>query len=294
MTTRGQFALLLAPGLQILGVDWLKEHPEEYSQFLEVETSENAYEEDAQIAGFGLARSKPEGTPFQMDNPIQGATKRYIHEPYGLGWMITREMWDDDRYGIMKKMAPELMKGCRQLWEQIGANVLNNGFSTVTTVDGETFFNTAHPLLGGGTYGNRLSPDASLSVTAMQDALMMYEYMVNERGLKMRISPDTLYIDGSQQFIAKEILDSPFKPYTGNNEKNTLQGRLDVTVLHYLTSQTRWFVGSKESNKAKLIWRKKPMTDVSDDPATLGARHTVYFRLSAGVTHWAGWVGSAP
>lgn len=275
--------------------EWLKEHPEEYSQFLKVETSDSAYDEDQIFAGLGLARLKPEGTPITYDDPIQGGSKRYIHDSFALGWQVTKEMKDDDKYALIRQIPGELMKSCRQAWEQVGANVLNLGFTTVTTADGVSLFNTAHPLLGGSTYSNRLSPDADLSVGALQDVLILYEYMVNERGLKMRLEPKKLWLPPDLQFLAGEILQSGFKPFTGSNEINVMQGRLDPAVLHFLSDTNNWFVsGDEEANRLKFKWRAKPVVDSTDDFDTKGTKHSIYFRISAGATDWRGWVGSAP
>lgn len=294
-TQRGQFAQLLAPGLMEVMFEWLSEHPEEYSQFLQVETSDSAFEEDQIYAGLGLARKKPEGEPITYDDPIQGGSKRYIHEAYALGWQVTKEMIDDDKYALMKQVPGELMQSCRQTWEQVGANVLNLGFTTITTANGATLFNTAQPLLGGSTYSNRLSPDADLSVTALQDVLVNFEYMVNERGLKRRLEPKSLWIPPDLQFLAGEILQSAYKPGTGNNDINTVQGRLSPSVLHFLTSTKAWFVSADgESNRLKFKWRAKPVVDSTDDFDTKGTKHSIYFRISAGATDWRGWVGSTP
>jgi hypothetical protein len=294
-TTRGNFSQLLAPGLMTVMFEWLKEHPEEYSQFLKVETSEGAYDEDQIIAGLGLARRKPEGEGVTYDDPIQGPSKRYIPETYALAWQVTEEMKDDDRYGIMRQIPGELMKSCRQTWEQTGANVLNLGFTTTVTADGVSLFNTAHPLLGGGTYSNRLNPDADLGVTSLQDLLIIFENMINDRGLKMRLEPKNIWVPPELQFILGEILQSSYKPYTGNNEVNVMQGRLNPTVLHFLTDTNNWFVNcGDEHNHCKFKWRKKPVMDSSDDFETKGTKHSIRFRLSTGATDWRGWAGSAP
>jgi hypothetical protein len=150
-------------------------------------------------------------------------------------------------------------------------------------------------LLGGSTYSNRLSPDADLSVGALQDVLILYEYMVNERGLKMRLEPKKLWLPPDLQFLAGEILQSGFKPFTGSNEINVMQGRLDPAVLHFLSDTNNWFVsGDEEANRLKFKWRAKPVVDSTDDFDTKGTKHSIYFRISAGATDWRGWVGSAP
>jgi hypothetical protein len=293
-TTRGGFGQLLAPGLNDLLFEWLEEHPEEFSQFLNVGTDDGAYLEDQIIAGLGLARTKLEGEEISYDDPIQGATQRYLHVTYALGWQITMEMMQDDRYSLMKRMPGELMKSHRQVWEQAGTNILQSGMpgGTVNTADGVTLFNSAHPLLGGSTYSNVLSPLADLSVTSLQDGIILQENMVNERGLRMMIKPSKLWMPPELQFVAQEILQSQYKPYTANNEVNPMQGRLDPAILHFLTDNTFWAISSGDDpNNVKFIWRSKPVADTIDDFETKGAKHSVVCRFSTGATDWRGWVG---
>jgi hypothetical protein len=290
-TTRGQFAQLLAPGLAALLFEWLREHPEEYSQYMNVQTSDMAYDEDQVVAGLGLARTKPENEQITYDDPIQGGTKRYLHQTYALGWQVTMEMKQDDKYALMQKVPAELMKSCRQTWEQLAGNVLLQGNSTITTADGVTLFNTAHPLLGGGTYSNQLSPLSDLSVTALQDILILYENMPNERGLRVMCQPRKLWIPPEMQFVAQEVLQSQYRPYTGTNEINSVQGRLEPAVLHFWNTTTGWTVstGEDESNNVKFKWRAKPTSDTIDDFETKGTKHSIIFRVSAGATDWRGW-----
>jgi hypothetical protein len=295
MTFRGQFGQLLAPGLSAIMFDWLKEHPEEFSQFLNVETTENAWDDEQFMAGFGLARRKPENEPITYDDPIQGPSKRFISDPYALGWMVSRETLDDEKYGVMRKMPGEMIKSSRQTWEQLGANVLNGGFTVTTVHDGLPLFHTAHPLLGGGTFSNRLDPDADISVTAIQDILLMGENAVNDRGLLGRMELKYLWIPSFLQFIAAEVLQSQYQPYSGENTINTVHGRLEPRILHFLTSQRAWFVtGEISDTELKFKWRKKIVADSADDFDTKGVKHSIYFRCVAGASHWKNAFGSNP
>jgi hypothetical protein len=292
--TRGNFAQLLAPGLRQIIFDDLADHPEEYSQLFNIYPSEKAFEEEQLVAGLGSVPVKPEGEAIKFDEPIQGGSLRYTHQSYGLGFQVTREMWDDDKYGIMRKVSNDFAGGIRQTLEAAYANVFNNGFSTQKTIDGETFFNTAHPLLGGSTYSNRASASLALSVSGMQEILLLFEKMVNERGLLKRMVPMQLLIPVDLQFKAGEILWSSYKPYTGNNEVNVMQGRLDPIVNHYLTSSTAWFVLSgKSDHTLQGFWRIHPQFESQDDFDTKGAKYSTYFRFSCGVTNWHGAAGSA-
>ena|SRR5688572_12280639 len=293
-TFRANNSQLLAPGIANILFEELGEHPEEFSQFLKVETMDGAFTMDQIYAGFGLAKRKPEGEGILYDDPIQGPSKRYIPDMFALGWQVTEEMLDDDRYGVMRQLPKLLGKSMRQTVEQIGANVLNLGFTTVTTADGVSFFNSAHPLLGGGTYSNRLTTDMDLSVGSLQAAISLFENMVDHRGLKVRLAPTDLWIPPELQFIAGQILQSEYAPFTGNNEVNTMQGRLTPHVLHFLTDSNAWFISSSDQNGAKFIWRKKPVMDSTDDFETKGTKHSIRFRVAAGATDWPGWVAANP
>lgn len=296
MTTRAQFALLLKRGFNQVMLMTLEQFAEEYSQYAIVKNSDSAFEEDVILAGLSLTPRKPEGSPITFQDPIEGGTKRYVFEPFASGWEATHECMKDEKYGIMRRMPAELMVGARETWEMEFITPLNLGTTSVTTANGVAFFSDTQPLLGGGTFSNLLTPSVDLSRTGVQDMLIKYENMVNERGLKARLSPTTLYIHPANQFKAIEIFGSSHQPETGNNAINPIAGRLTPVVLHYLTDSRRWFVGCDNEmyNKLCVWWRERPSTETWDDPNTKGVKHSLYFRIGVGVSHWIGWMCSAP
>lgn len=291
--TRGQFAQLLAPGIFAVIYEDLKQHPEVYSQIFTVLPSTRAYEEDQIIAGLGNVPQKLEGEGIAYDQPIQGGSVRYQHQSFALGFQVTKEMWDDDQYGIMKKVSSDFGRGIRQTLESTYASVLNLGFTTTTTANGVSLFNTTQPLLGGSSYSNRSSVDIALSVTGIQEALLSFDKMVNERNQLVMIEPKELWIHPDNQFIASELLHSAYEPYTGNNTVNTVQGRLMPSINRYFTSTSAWFVlASKSDHTLKGYWRTQPEFDSQDDFDTKGAAFSTFFRFAAGVTDWKGTWGS--
>jgi hypothetical protein len=291
--TRGAFAALLAPGLRKVIFDDLAAHGEEYTQIFNVYPSDSAFEEEQLVAGLGAVPVKQEGEPTKYDEPIQGGSLRYTHQAYGLGFQVTREMWDDDKYGIMRRVSSDFAGGIRQTLEATFANVINNSFTSTRSIDGEFLCSTAHPLLGGSTYSNRSATDMAFSISGLQEMLLLFEKMVNERGLLKRLIPNRVLIPVELQFKAAEILYSSYKPYTGNNEVNVMQGRLEPVVNHYLTSSTAWWMLSQNSEHTlQGFWRKKPEFNSQDDFDTKGSKHDTYFRFSAGVTYWHGVAGS--
>lgn len=290
--TRGQFSQLLAPGLFSVIYEDLEMHPEEYTQFFNVYPTTKSYEEDQLVAGLGAVPPKPEGTPIAYDNGIQGGSIRYQPVSYGLGFQITREMWDDDQYGIMRKISQDFAGSIRQTIETTAIAVLVNSFTTQKTVDGATLIGT-HNLLGGGTYSNASATNMAFSVSGIQEQLLIFEKMVNERGLIKRATPENVIIPVDLQFKAQEVLHSAYKPYTGTNEVNSVQGRLSPMTDHYFVSTTAWWVtGSKQNQTLKAFWRTQPEFDSQDDFNTKGSSFSTFFRFVAGVTYWHGITGS--
>lgn len=291
--TRGGFSQLLSAGLFQIIYNDLEMQPEEYSQLFNVYPSTKAYEEDQLVAGLGTIPGKNEGEPIKMDDPIQGGSIRYTHSAFGLGFQVTREMWDDDQYGIMKKVSGDFGGSIRQSVESTAAAVLINSFTSTKTIDGISLCNVAHPLLGGGTVSNQSATNIAFSVTGIQELILLFEKMVNERGLVKRMIPEICYMPVDLQFKAQEIFHSSYKPYTGTNEVNSVQGRLTPMVNHYLTSTTAWWIASNKSGHTlKFYWRTQPEFDSQDDFNTKGAAYSTFFRNSAGVTYHHGIAGS--
>ena len=293
----GQFAQLLVPGLYEIIFEDLSMHGEEYPMYMNVTSSSKNYEEDQLIAGLGLVPTKPEGEPLKLDAPIQGGTMRIVHTSYALGFQVTREMWDDDQYGIMVRVSRDFAAGIRQTIEVNAIGNFTNAFSTSTTptntIDGVSLVNSAHPLLGGGFYANQVSTNIAFSVTGLQEGALIFEKMVNERGLLKRMVPAKVLLPVDLQFKAGEILHSHYKPYTGNNEVNVMQGRFEPIFNHYFASTINWFLlSSTRDTWTRFYWRVMPQFDQQDDFSTKGASYSVYFRQSSGVYYWHGVVGS--
>jgi len=311
---RGAFPKLLAPGLNKIYLDAVEteQRAVEYTHIFNEESSDRAYEQDAKFSAFGPLQEKPENTPTAYNNMIQLGDKRYIHLTYSLGVRTSKELYDDDKYGIIKKAPIALARSERYTKEMVAMNILNQGFSSnVTTVDGISLFNSQHPLAAGaaatnvgpglqnviyaaGTYPNRPSTDIDLSVTALQLATNQFERLVDGQGLPITIRPRMLVIPPELKFIAREILGSPGKPGTGDNDINSLIGEdLTFMVSHYTTSQGAWFLLSdKKYHYLKFYMRQAPKMTYDDDFDTDAIKQKTTMRISAGATDWLGTWGS--
>lgn len=291
--TTGAFAELIAPGLRKVYFDRLKELPEEFSKVFNVETSKRSYEEDLTFAGLGIAQDKTEGGAIIYADPAQGNKLRYTHKSFGLGYRVTREMFDDDLYNVFgTRMSKHLARAARKKTELIAWDVLNNAFNaSYPGADGVELCGT-HPLIKGGTYSNKPSVAADLSPASLQAAIINLENTVDEDGVRIVLTPKKLIISPDNLFVAKEVLGSDYMPYTSDNQINALKGMgIEIFVCHYLTDPDAWFLVSDEHD-LNFFWRRKPDLEAGDDFDTKDAKYTTYFRCSAGHTDWRGVYGS--
>ena len=83
-------------------------------------------EQNIGISSFGLAQQTAEGQPVSYDTEVQAFTDTYQHAKFTLGFIITKEMYEDDQYDIVgERKAKGLAFAMRQTKETVGANVLN-------------------------------------------------------------------------------------------------------------------------------------------------------------------------
>jgi hypothetical protein len=106
-----------------------------------------------------LAVVKSEGAAVTYDTEQQGFTSRFQHVNYGLGFIITQEMMEDDQYMLVgERRSKALARSMRQTKEINAANVYNRAFNTsYLGGDGKAMIVSDHPNVSGGTYSNVIS-----------------------------------------------------------------------------------------------------------------------------------------
>ena len=241
--TRGNFALDLWPGINKHFGDEYKQHPIEFTKIFEKEITDQAFVRDVGVTGFGLAAQLGEGEGVHYDSAQQGFVKDYTIVDYGLGFIITRNMVDDDQYRRpAKNRARALAFSMRQTKEILGANVLNRAFnSAYTGADGKELCATDHPNGGGagGTYANEPDNGLDLSQDAMSIHTCSNASWENDRGLKIAVQPRRLIIPPALNFEAHKILMTVQDPDSANNTINAIKSLGVIPegafVNHYLT-----------------------------------------------------------
>ncbi len=297
--TRGNFSKALLPGFQTWWQLDYKEWSPEYAQIYDEETSTFAFDEETGVVGTGLAPVKPEGDAIRYDTMSQGYTYRYNHVVYGLGFIITREMWEDNQYaelGLRRTKA--LAFSMKQTKETVAANLFNRATNAAYAyADGKSLIADDRPFYGGGgTWRNELAAAADLSEAALEQACIDIGDFRDERGNQIKVMPKKLIIHRENQFNAARILRSTLRVGTDFNDINALKALnvmdSDPIINHYFTDPDAWFIKTDCPDGLKLKQRRSVEFGDDSDFETENAKFKATERYSFGMTDPRGVFGS--
>lgn len=296
--TTGNHPKALWPGVHACyGLSYNK-HPLEWTEIFDIrDPSDRAYEEDVEGTGFGLANIKPEGEAITYDSHTQGATTRYTHVVYGLGYIVTEEEEEDGQYEkLARSRAESLAFSMRTTKEIVHANVLNRAFTAgYAGGDGKELCATDHPTLDG-TQANELGTAADLSEASLEDMLIIIGQAKNTNGHQIGLTAQKLIIPVSLMFDAQRILKSELQSGTANNDINAIRSKGllpgGYTVNHYLTDADAWFVKTNAPH-GMTHFKRRPMKFQKDsDFDTSNKKHKSTERYSAGWSDWRSMYGT--
>ncbi len=297
--SRAQLLKELLPGLNALfGLEY-KKYENEDEAIYETETSERSFEEELKLSGFGTAPVKNEGSAIAYDNAQEVWTARYNHETIAMGFSITEEAMEDNLYDSLSSRYTKALARSMAYAKQVkAAYPLNNGFSggAFTSGDGVTLFNTAHPLVSGGTNSNTQSTPADLNETSLEAAVIQIAGWKDERGLLIAARPRKLIVPPNLMFVATRLLETELRTATADNDINAIKNNGTIpegySVNHYLTDTDSYYLITDVPNGMKHFVRTPLSTSMDGDFDTGNVRYKSRERYSYGVSDPLGIWGS--
>lgn len=296
------FGKLLYPGLRKIFFETYDEIPEQFPKIFNVETSNSATETDYGMGAFGdWTERADELSPVAYAKIKEGGEVVYRHKAFTKGFMISRELNDDEKYGQMKKMAKALARAGRAKVEKDAITVLTKGFkSDVGAIKGrdeKELFHDAHTLVDSSKTCSNLMT-GPLNETNLKKAIQMMASQLDEAGNLIQMKATKLIVPPALEDTALRLLHSSQLPGTELNDTNEyLKNRLQVVVMDYLGataggSDTAWFLQDGTRHELNFFWRVKPEFKNEEDFDTFVAKYRGYMRYSYGFSDWRGMVGS--
>jgi len=298
--SRAQLLKELLPGLNALfGLEY-KRYGEEHKEIYETETSERSFEEETKLSGFSAAPVKNEGTAIAYDNAQEAWTARYNHQTIALGFSLTEEAVEDNLYDTLSARYTKALARAMAYTKQVkAAAVLNNGFNTSGSYnggDGVSLFNTAHPLVSGGTNSNTQTTATDLNETSLENAVIQIAAWTDERGLLIAAQPRKLIVPPALQFVATRLLETELRVGTADNDVNAIKNNGSIpegyAINHFLTDTNAYFLTTDVPNGMKHFERTPLSTSMDGDFDTGNVRYKARERYSFGWSDPLGMWGS--
>jgi len=297
--SRAQLLKELLPGLNALfGLEYAR-YGEEHKEIYETETSERSFEEETKLSGFSAAPVKNEGSAIAYDNAQEAWSTRYTHETIALGFSITEEAIEDNLYDSLSARYTKSLARAMAYTKQVkAAAVLNNGFSSsYPGGDGVSLFNSAHPLISGGTNSNTPTTQVDLNETSLEAAVIQIAAWTDERGLLIAAKPKKMIVPPALMFTAKRLLDTELRVATADNDINAIKQMGAIpegyTVNHFLTDTSAWFLTTDVPNGLKHFVRTPLQNSMDGDFDTGNVRYKARERYSFGWSDPLGMWGSS-
>lgn len=287
---------LLRPGLAAVFGDYPM-YPAQWSEIFGKFTSDKAVEIEVEVKLLGLAAIRSEGASTVYENMGQRYTTNYVHRYVSIGFVITRQAIKDNLYKAQFPLQAKAMRNSMgQAKENLGAAVLNNGFSTSFPIgDGKALYSLTHPI-DNGTVANTFTAVTDLNETSLQNAIVKVQQFKDQAGLIVMTKPEKLIVAPANQWTADRLLNSAFRTGTADNDISAIYNTSAVPegyrVNQFLTTASNWFLNTDAPDGFKYYEREALETDVYTDFDTDNVKAKAIERYSFGVSNFRASFGS--
>lgn len=269
------------------------EHPEEYRDLFDIESSSQAWEEDVQMKGFGVMPEKEQGKSTTYVGQTQGYVSRYTHISYGLGFIVTFEEQLNNLYPkLAKSRSKALGFSKRQTKEIVSTNVYNRAHTAgYTGGDGSILCVTTHPS-ANGSQANCLPAAADISEACLEDIWLLIAAATDDAGLQIGLQAQSLHVHRNDWFEANRILKSTLQAELANNAINALKSTnafpQGIKMNHYFDDSDAVFVRTNCPDAMKMYMRHEYDLKKDNDFDTDNDKNKTYTYFSVGWSDWRG------
>lgn len=293
----GNFPRDLLPGVKKHFGNSYNMYSSLWNQMFQEEMSDQSFELAVGVNELGLAPVKAQGASIQFDSAQQTYVSTFTNITYGLGFIVTREEIEDNKYNtIIKLRAGALGRSMSRTREVTSANVFNRGFSgSYVYGDGQPAFSASHPTTAG-LQSNLIAVAADLSEAALEQIAIDISNALDDKGNVIRLYPRQLWIPTALQFEAKRILGDPDRPATADRDINAMYalGTFAQGYMFnpYLSDSDAWFVKT-DCPDSFISWtRRKVGIENDNEFTTENLQYKATMRHTQGVADWRGYYAS--
>ena len=291
---RNFFGVAALPALDEIFFDHYEQAEDPRAKLFNMESTDRELVQKAGVTSLGLLNIVAEANQAPKDSFNQSYSKNYSVLKYAKAIGISDEMIQDDRFDMISKMVKSLARSSRETQQFTAMNIFNNAFGSETSWDGVSIISASHPTEVGNQSNSLTSADLSYSSLAVAE--QAFRSVQDGRGKHLLIKPRILLVSESDRQNAIEIVQSPYKANTANNNVNALgaDGGLTVISSPYLTDSDAWFLLSDPMDHGLRIIDRQSMTTKMDEDVLAGVMYyKAQYRQALGCDEWRGIFGNA-
>jgi len=244
MLVRTDIPNLLLAGIKKEFMKALRMHEPEWKRVATLIKSGKATETYAWLGGVPDLREWKDERVTEALNELDFVIKNYDWEST---IAVDRNALDDEQYGQISIRVRDLADKARRFWGRLIFTLLGQGNlatgtglfagKTITCYDGQPFFSAAHSSGSSGIQRN-IATGTAFSNAALQAAIVTMMQFVDDKGNPKDIRPNLLVVHPTNQFLAREILESVYYPTQITNAQrlssNVMKGILDLYVTPHV------------------------------------------------------------
>lgn len=291
---RNFFGVDALPALDEIFFDSFEQAEDPRSKLFNMESTDREIVQKASVTSLGLLSQVSEGEQAPKDAFNQSYSKTYTVSKYAKAIGVSDEMIADDRFDMISKMVKALARSAKETQLVSAMNLFNNAFGSTDSWDGVDLISASHPT-EVGNQSNTLAAAADLSYSSLAEAETVFRNFKDNRGKRLLIKPRILLVSESDRHNALEIVQSPYKAGTANNNINALgaDGGLMVISSPYLTDTDAWFLlSAPEDHGLRIIDRQSMSTKTHEDVLAGVLYYKCEYRQAVGADEWRGIVGT--
>ncbi len=255
-------------------------------KWMKVGSMDEAYVDDLEMGGPGLAAETDEGEEITVGTIREGFLKRYIPRKFALKLIVTDEAMEDNKYPETLRLAKRLDRAIYKTFDIDMTSILIRATNTsYVGGDGVPLASAAHTMPGGGTFSNTLSVPMAPSALALATVRSLVMKLPGHDGITEGYDIKKVVFPTEQWAGWKQILGSEKSPEAGNFAAINAVYDLDikpVPVKYWNNTTTNWGVITDVDNGIQAKWRRKPKSNswVENDNETM--KYSVSARWASG------------
>jgi len=234
----------------------------DFTKWMEQRSMSDAYEDDLEMAGPGLASEVSETVEIPVGDLREGSIYRYTARKFGLKMVVSEEAVADSKYQNVFRFTDRLS---RSLWKTAdidAANILVRATdSNYVGGDGVVLGSASHTLAEGGTYSNLMSTAMSPSAAAVGIATSAIRKQVGHDGQVEGYEPTAVMFPTEQWKLWAELTESSMAPEGGNYAKiNVVKGLnlKTIPIRQWSNTTTNYCFLTDAPDQPNWRWRQKP------------------------------------